>query len=341
MDTITLVNELVDDGQRLIDRLNEEDIPTVIACWVKPVEEDRWSLCIATPLVDERGAAKAYREVYRVLRSLGNSLVTDSDINLVGPNDPITRDVLEIKERFRGSLPTRSRRPQLGTLAVEETYVYPAPLPQQLKRKVTDETVGNLPALPEEIREIYMWLCQDVVALNQKWDFYQGLFGKPENFAVFDLAPLAFTITAESVKNDLIMAIGRLGDPAGSGDRANLNFATLDNFYAADDTLKGLLERFRDACNLLRTHRNKFVEHSDLNARLKPDDFPILQLGKHDIDSAINAAEAILRHIAIRYGGTDIGFGKGMFTAISSDALLYWLRRAWDHRLNIPSPVPS
>src|SRR5262249_36271491 len=153
--------------------------------------------------VDERGAARAYREVYRVLRSLGNSWVTDSDINLVGPNNPITRDVLEIKGRFQGKLPTRSRRPQLGNLAIEETYIYPAPLSQQAGRKMTNGTFGNLPALPEEIREIYMWLCQDVVALNRKWDFYQGLFGKSENFAVFDLAPLAFRIIEESLKNDL------------------------------------------------------------------------------------------------------------------------------------------
>ena len=275
MDTITLVDEVVDDGRQLLDRLHEEGIPTIMACWVKPVEEDRWSFYIATPLVDERGTGKAYREVYRLLRSLESSWVTDSDINLVGPNDPITRDVLEIRGRFGGRLPIRPRQHQLGNLAVEETYIYPAPLPQEVfsvdystkKRKLTDGIFGNLPSLPEEIREIYMWLCQDVVALNQKWDFYQGLFGKTENYALFDLAPLAFKITAESVKNDLIVSIGRLGDPAGSGDRANLTFAMLEDFYAADETLTGLLEKFRDASTLLRIHRDRFVGHSDLNAQ--------------------------------------------------------------------------
>jgi hypothetical protein len=53
------------------------------------------------------------------------------------------------------------------------------------------------------------------------------------------------------------------------------------------------------------------------------------------------AAEAILRHIANRYGKTDIGFAKGMFMAISSDALIYWLRRAWDHRLDIQTAGSS
>ncbi len=125
MDTITLVDELVDDGRKLLDRLSEENIPVIMACWVKPIEDDRWSLCIATPLVDEKGAVRAYREVYRVLGSLGNLCVTDSDIKLVGRDDPITRDVLDIKRRFSVNLPTRTRRLRLGNLAVEETYVYP------------------------------------------------------------------------------------------------------------------------------------------------------------------------------------------------------------------------
>ena len=125
MDTITLVDNLIDDGRRLIDRLGQENIPLIMACWVKPVEEDRWSFYLGTSLLDQKGAARAYREVYRVLRTLRNPWVTDSDIRLVGEGDPITKEILDIKKRFPVRLPTRSRRPQLGNLAVEETYVYP------------------------------------------------------------------------------------------------------------------------------------------------------------------------------------------------------------------------
>ncbi len=127
MDTITLVEEQIEDGQRLIDRLTQQNIPIAMACWVKPVDEDRWSLYIAASLVDDEGTARAYREVYRVLRSLNSSWVTDSDVKLIGLNDQITHDVLEIRRKFPGRLPTRSRRPRIGNIAVEETYVYPLP----------------------------------------------------------------------------------------------------------------------------------------------------------------------------------------------------------------------
>ena len=128
MDTITLVAEQIGDGQRLIDGLGRENLPVRTACWVKPIEEDRWSLFLVSPLVDEKGSTSAYGEVYRVLRSLGTSYITASDIRLIGVGDPITRDTLEIQSQHPGRLATRSRRPMLGSLGIEEVYVYPAPL---------------------------------------------------------------------------------------------------------------------------------------------------------------------------------------------------------------------
>jgi hypothetical protein len=126
MDTIALVEEQIADGERLLNRLCQESIPVVAAAWLKPVEDDRWSLCLVTPLVDKEGLAGAYREVYRHLRSLDNPWITDSDIRLVGERHPVAKDLLEILHRYPGVSPTRSRRPSLGGMPVEEVYLYPA-----------------------------------------------------------------------------------------------------------------------------------------------------------------------------------------------------------------------
>jgi hypothetical protein len=125
MDTSTLVENQIDDGQRLLDRLGEEGIAVRAACWVKPVDEDRWSLYIAVPAVDEKGPVEAYRQVYRVLQSLTDVGITDSDIKLIGEKHPIAQDVLDILGRFPGRTPTRPRWPLLGGIPVEDCYVYP------------------------------------------------------------------------------------------------------------------------------------------------------------------------------------------------------------------------
>ena len=47
------------------------------------------------------------------------------DLKLVGPANPIAVDIMEINRKYPGSSPTRTRRPELGGMSIEEAYVYP------------------------------------------------------------------------------------------------------------------------------------------------------------------------------------------------------------------------
>jgi len=133
MDTYTLVENRIDDGRKLINLLNQKGFALSAVCWVKTSEEGDWYLYIATPVVDQKGAADAYREVYGVLTSISGTSVSVSDVKLVGANNPITKDILGIRERYPGKHPTFSRRSQLGSVAVDEGYIYPlGPTPEVL-----------------------------------------------------------------------------------------------------------------------------------------------------------------------------------------------------------------
>jgi hypothetical protein len=125
MDTVALVESQIDNGRRLLDRLREEGVAVRAACWVKPFDEDRWTLYIATPSVDEKGKLEAYRQLTPALRSLGDAWVTSSDVTLVGGEHPIARDALEVLRRFPHKAPIRSPRSLLGGVPVEAVYVYP------------------------------------------------------------------------------------------------------------------------------------------------------------------------------------------------------------------------
>jgi hypothetical protein len=140
MDAIALVADQIDDGRRLLDRLGDNGIDVRAACWVKPADEDRWQLYIATPAVDELGAIAAYRQVFTALRSLNGVSVTDSDIKLVGASHPVPQDVHFILERFPGK--TFLAPPQfqlLGAMPIEEAYIYPP-----ARKKPAEVTVYGL-----------------------------------------------------------------------------------------------------------------------------------------------------------------------------------------------------
>ncbi|HEX5445926.1 MAG TPA: hypothetical protein VFW87_19010, partial [Pirellulales bacterium] len=105
MDTITLVENQVEDGEKLLALLAENGFSVLAASWVKTSEEGRWFLYIASEEVDRKRLATAYREVYSLLDAIPDSWISMSEIKLIGRNNPITKDLLEISRRYPGRLP--------------------------------------------------------------------------------------------------------------------------------------------------------------------------------------------------------------------------------------------
>ena len=91
-------------------------------------------------------------------------------------------------------------------------------------------TFGYIETLSDGIREPFMWLAQDVVALHQKWDLYLGLFGKPESLQVIGHLPVPFHLIEESLRTDITMLIGRLSDSPKFRDDENISFQQLQEF---------------------------------------------------------------------------------------------------------------
>jgi hypothetical protein len=141
MDQALLVEQQIDDGQELIDLLLREGFDVSAAAWVKPSEEDRWLLYLVSKEVDERGLSAAYRAVHPVFGKLHAPWVSLADLKLVGPTNPVAIDIKEINQKYPGRSPTRTRRPQLGGMSIDEAYVYPKP--------------GQLPPWFEKMKRMY------------------------------------------------------------------------------------------------------------------------------------------------------------------------------------------
>jgi AbiU2 len=194
-----------------------------------------------------------------------------------------------------------------------------------------DGAFGYLPSLPEDIRDVFMWLCHDMVALVRKWDFYLGLYGKPANDAVIGFLPHAFNVIEESLRTDITMAICRLCDPAQSRDQDNLSFRALGAFYSEDVKLQAIINDFVASCQPVKVNRNKLVGHSDKVARLAPGRAMIPQITKSAIDVIMENAQAILNHVAWEYARQTYGYG--LPGDGGADALVHWLRKGTDNRM--------
>jgi hypothetical protein len=126
MDTVTLVENQIEEGQRLLGLLEEGEIPVRAACWVKPIDKDRWILYIATPIWDEKGPLDAYGQLTPILRAFEHDWLTSSDVTLVSGKHPIVKDAREILQRYPHWTKVKPPRSLLGGIPVDgEVYVYP------------------------------------------------------------------------------------------------------------------------------------------------------------------------------------------------------------------------
>lgn len=125
MDTVALVENQIDEGRLLLDRLDESGFVVRAACWVKPFDEDRWRLCIATPAYDNEGPLGAYRRLNSVIRTLGDGWLTSFSISLVGADHPIVPYCLDVLRRYPHRMPIGAPRPLPSNFSMEEVYVYP------------------------------------------------------------------------------------------------------------------------------------------------------------------------------------------------------------------------
>jgi hypothetical protein len=184
--------------------------------------------------------------------------------------------------------------------------------------------------IPENIREIFMWLCQDVAALQSKWDFYVELYGREENTTLLtELAPWSFNIVEESLRNDMTMAICRLSDPSISLRKESLSLATLVEKCPDFSDLGERLADLQAVCEPISKWRNKQVGHNDLHTRIHPRENPLPGITKQQIDEIIKKASDILSEVAFRYTHGELNFHT--ISRGGAEDLIFWLKSGRDH----------
>ena len=185
---------------------------------------------------------------------------------------------------------------------------------------------GYSEELPENIRDVFMWLCQDVASLQHKWDFWLELFGKSENTDLLsELAPTSFNIILETLQNDITMAICRLSDPPKSMGQENLSFATLAQNCDEIEGIENLVTEFRKICEPARHRRNKRVGHRDLNSIIKPLEYPLQGLSKEHIDTIVKTAADILNFVLQYDENAEMYFHT--ISPGNAKTLMYWLKK--------------
>jgi hypothetical protein len=137
MDHDTVVSEQTESGKRLFEALVKDGLDIRLAFWAKPTEVGKWFLYLATPVVDAKGPAEAYRLIFEFLRKMPDRWIEPLDIKVVGLNDSLTEAALAVTKPKAPTSPyavqnpkpyagmTRFGGPTLGGVSIDGAYIYP------------------------------------------------------------------------------------------------------------------------------------------------------------------------------------------------------------------------
>jgi hypothetical protein len=130
VDTNILVNDLIEEGRRIVDQLPQDGFAVTAAFWLKAAEDGEWYFYIVSPVAEPERLSGAYGRLHTLIRQMPQTLWIDPlEVKLIAPSNPIAKDVLAIHKSALGpkGRPVRWSGNQLGNVRVEEAYLYPLP----------------------------------------------------------------------------------------------------------------------------------------------------------------------------------------------------------------------
>ena len=135
MDTDLLVDNKIEDGEKLIRQLIRDQFEVTVAFWVKRTEEGLWHFYIASSSVATEKLNEAYRIVYAALEKIPGCSVSPSEINIITRMDPICRDAVALRDRYPSRELTKPYYGQrIGNLDTVELHIYPRLLPLKVRQ---------------------------------------------------------------------------------------------------------------------------------------------------------------------------------------------------------------
>jgi hypothetical protein len=122
-----LVDDQIDDGQRIIDQLLADGLDVSVAFWAKR-DEGLWTLYIASPGFNDEERVEAGRAVYDSCRKVSDLTIRPFlDIRVIDDRDAVARDAIRLAGRKGKKRAIRYRGTRLGDLGIARAYIYPRP----------------------------------------------------------------------------------------------------------------------------------------------------------------------------------------------------------------------
>jgi hypothetical protein len=203
--------------------------------------------------------------------------------------------------------------------------------------------------MPVDVARTHDLLRRELLLLYTKWKDFKTLYCSDDDTVQLldDAASFFFQIVREVFRDDIILTVCRLTDPASSSvrgvRRSNLTIEHLIAIIPSADsslhkTLNSMLPTIKSRCAKFRDHRNRRVGHYDLNTRLKRPYAILSGIGVKDADEALEGIADVLNAVEMYFDGNQQSYNHGIYGSGDCGELLECLkdekklRRYFNHK---------
>jgi hypothetical protein len=125
MGKTTLVDTDIEDGEALLNKLDESKFNVKAALWLYMPDPEEWRLILASPIVDMKGPKKAYETVQSQLQGIGQKdKLSLQNISLVSPDDKLIKALKSVFGRDKKISHIRFTHNVINGLFIEDAYIY-------------------------------------------------------------------------------------------------------------------------------------------------------------------------------------------------------------------------
>ena len=124
MDKTILVGFDVEEGEKLLNKLDQTGLEITSAFWCYMDEYERYRLVIATPSFDKYGIRKTYEKIQKVLRSNEDIDLSLETVLVLSPNDRLNKAMRTKFSTGPGISGIRLTGNVIDGIYIEDAYIY-------------------------------------------------------------------------------------------------------------------------------------------------------------------------------------------------------------------------
>ena len=198
------------------------------------------------------------------------------------------------------------------------------------------------PPKPPTLQELHKFIVFQVLEMSARYKVYCQLFSETQERIdlMEDCAPNFFTITHDTLLDDLAMILCRLTDPPTQGDRENpfenlvferlLAEAGLERGKPESDEFYLLLRTIKKDCQKFRSHRNRRIAHAEVSTALNKAQLP--KISKEALKDSVENIILLLKKVDGYLGLVDTEY-EDMILEGDGNQIIWLLEQACAHKI--------